>query len=246
MSGRLRYGAPDSLADEMSTLRHRDGRRTAPRAVCWPPCARPRRPSPRSSPLALFVVWATSQAGYPVTHWAPGGLIVLALLGITLGVVGLDVRAVPLPVKIAVGALAGYTALQLRLDPLGRGAGGRLGRGEPDAAVPARVRAVRALAPAGAQRGVAAGGVDAGDDRPGGVRRAARGRSRRQSRASGGPAPRRSPRLPVGLRQRERRAVADGVLAGAAAGARARACTGACAGCSPAARCCWRRSRCSA
>ncbi len=61
--------------------------------------------------LALFIVWATSQAGYPVTHWAPGGLIVLALLGITLGVVGLDVRAVPLPVKIAVGALAGYTAL---------------------------------------------------------------------------------------------------------------------------------------
>jgi len=61
--------------------------------------------------MALFVVWATSQAGYPVTHWAPGGLIVLALLGITLGAVGLDVRAVPLPVKIALGCLAGYTAL---------------------------------------------------------------------------------------------------------------------------------------
>ena len=61
--------------------------------------------------MALFVVWATSQAGYPVTHWAPGGLIVLALLGVALGVVGLDLRAVPLPVKIAVGCLAGYTAL---------------------------------------------------------------------------------------------------------------------------------------
>jgi tetratricopeptide (TPR) repeat protein len=61
--------------------------------------------------MALFVVWATSQAGYPVTHWAPGGLIVLALLGVALGVVGLDVRAVPLPLKIAVGCLAGYTAL---------------------------------------------------------------------------------------------------------------------------------------
>ncbi len=61
--------------------------------------------------LALLIVWATSQAGYPLTHWAPGGLIVLALLGITLGVVGLDSRAVPLPVKIAVGCLAGYTAL---------------------------------------------------------------------------------------------------------------------------------------
>src|ERR1700677_1107541 len=61
--------------------------------------------------VALLIVWATSQAGYPLTHWAPGGLIVLALLGITLGVVGLDVRAVPLPVKIAGGCLAGYTAL---------------------------------------------------------------------------------------------------------------------------------------
>jgi O-antigen ligase len=61
--------------------------------------------------MALFVVWATSQAGYPVTHWAPGGLIVLALLGIALGVVGLRWSEVPLPVKIALGCLAGYTAL---------------------------------------------------------------------------------------------------------------------------------------
>jgi hypothetical protein len=75
----------------------------------------PLRAAPATVPalvaVALFVVWATSQAGYPVTHWAPGGLIVLALLGITLGVIGLDLRAVPLPVKIAVGCLAGYTAL---------------------------------------------------------------------------------------------------------------------------------------
>ena len=75
----------------------------------------PLRAAPATVPalvaVALFVVWATSQAGYPVTHWAPGGLIVLALLGITLGVVGLDVKAVPLPVKIAMGCLAGYTAL---------------------------------------------------------------------------------------------------------------------------------------
>ena len=75
----------------------------------------PLREAPATVPalvaLALFVVWATSQAGYPLTHWAPGGLIVLGLLGITLGVVGLDIRAVPLPVKIAVGCLAGYMAL---------------------------------------------------------------------------------------------------------------------------------------
>jgi hypothetical protein len=75
----------------------------------------PLRQAPATVPalvaMALFVVWATSQAGYPVTHWAPGGLIVLALLGVALGVVSLDVREVPLPVKIALGCLAGYTAL---------------------------------------------------------------------------------------------------------------------------------------
>jgi hypothetical protein len=61
--------------------------------------------------LALFVVWATDQAGFPVTHWAPGGLIVLALLAVALGVVGLDFGRVPTAVKIAVGCLAGYTLL---------------------------------------------------------------------------------------------------------------------------------------
>jgi tetratricopeptide (TPR) repeat protein len=61
--------------------------------------------------LALFVVWATDQAGFPVTHWAPGALIVLALLAVALGVVGLDVGRVPTAVKIAVGCLAGYTVL---------------------------------------------------------------------------------------------------------------------------------------
>ncbi|HEY5044435.1 MAG TPA: O-antigen ligase family protein [Solirubrobacteraceae bacterium] len=66
---------------------------------------------PALAALVLFVVWATDQAGYPLTHWAPGGLIVLALLGLTLGVVGLRAQDVPTPVKIALGCLAGYTAL---------------------------------------------------------------------------------------------------------------------------------------
>ncbi|MGH2903721.1 MAG: O-antigen ligase family protein [Solirubrobacteraceae bacterium] len=61
--------------------------------------------------VALFVVWATSQAGYPVTHWAPGGLIVLGLLLVALAAVGLKWREAPLAVKIALGCLAGYTAL---------------------------------------------------------------------------------------------------------------------------------------
>jgi O-antigen ligase len=66
---------------------------------------------PALAAVVLFVVWATSQAGYPVTHWAPGGLIVLALLVMTLLIVPLRRNQVPLPVKIALGCLAAYTAL---------------------------------------------------------------------------------------------------------------------------------------
>jgi tetratricopeptide (TPR) repeat protein len=61
--------------------------------------------------MALFVVWATDQAGYPLTHWAPGGLIVLALLAIALCLVGLPVAEIPTPVRVALGCLAAYTAL---------------------------------------------------------------------------------------------------------------------------------------
>ncbi len=66
---------------------------------------------PALAAIVLFVIWATDQAGYPLTHWAPGGLIVLALLGIALGFVGLRIAEVPTPVKIALGCLAAYTAL---------------------------------------------------------------------------------------------------------------------------------------
>jgi tetratricopeptide (TPR) repeat protein len=66
---------------------------------------------PALAALALFVVWATSQAGYPLTHWAPGALIVLALLGIALAIVPLRVHAIPRTVQIALAALAAYTAL---------------------------------------------------------------------------------------------------------------------------------------
>jgi hypothetical protein len=66
---------------------------------------------PALAALALFVVWATSQAGYPLTHWAPGGLIVLALLVIALLAVPLRLREIPGPVKLAVACLAAYTVL---------------------------------------------------------------------------------------------------------------------------------------
>lgn len=66
---------------------------------------------PALAAIALFLVWATSQAGYPLTHWAPGALIVLALLAIALLAVPLRVAEIPLSVKVALACLAGYTAL---------------------------------------------------------------------------------------------------------------------------------------
>jgi tetratricopeptide (TPR) repeat protein len=73
------------------------------------------REAPATAPslvaMALFVLWATDQAGYPLTHWAPGGLIVLALLAIVVGLAGLRLEQVPRAVRVAVGCLAAYTAL---------------------------------------------------------------------------------------------------------------------------------------
>ncbi|HEY5192268.1 MAG TPA: O-antigen ligase family protein [Solirubrobacteraceae bacterium] len=66
---------------------------------------------PALAAIALFVVWATSQAGYPLTHWAPGALIVLALLAIALLAVPLHLAEIPLPVKLALACLAAYAAL---------------------------------------------------------------------------------------------------------------------------------------
>ncbi len=75
----------------------------------------PLRAAPATVPalgaLALMVVWASNQAGYPLTHWAPGGLIVLALLAIALLAVVPRWAKIPLATRIAVGCLAAYTAL---------------------------------------------------------------------------------------------------------------------------------------
>jgi tetratricopeptide (TPR) repeat protein len=75
----------------------------------------PLREAPATVPalgvLALMVVWATDQAGYPQTHWAPGGLIVLALLALALAATRPRLAEIPGPVRLAVGCLAAYTAL---------------------------------------------------------------------------------------------------------------------------------------
>jgi tetratricopeptide (TPR) repeat protein len=66
---------------------------------------------PALGALALMAVWATDQAGYPLTHWAPGGLIVLALLAVALLAVPPRWAEIPPAVRIALGCLAAYTAL---------------------------------------------------------------------------------------------------------------------------------------
>jgi hypothetical protein len=66
---------------------------------------------PALAAVVLLVVWATSQAGYPVTHWAPGGLVLLALLAIAVAAVPLRFAEIPLAVKLALACLAAYTAL---------------------------------------------------------------------------------------------------------------------------------------
>jgi tetratricopeptide (TPR) repeat protein len=66
---------------------------------------------PALAALALMLVWSTSDAGYPLTHWAPGGLIVLALLAIALAAVRPRLQEIPRAVRIAVLCLAAYTAL---------------------------------------------------------------------------------------------------------------------------------------
>jgi hypothetical protein len=61
--------------------------------------------------IALFVVWATGEAGYPLTHWAPGALIVLALFAIALAALPLRLAEIPPTVKLALICLVAYTAL---------------------------------------------------------------------------------------------------------------------------------------
>jgi tetratricopeptide (TPR) repeat protein len=61
--------------------------------------------------IVLLVVWASSQAGYPLTHWAPGALILLVLLALALAAVPLRLREIPVSVRVAIACLAAYTVL---------------------------------------------------------------------------------------------------------------------------------------
>jgi tetratricopeptide (TPR) repeat protein len=66
---------------------------------------------PALGAVALLAVWSGDQAGYPLTHWAPGALIVLALLGIALAAAPPRMAEIPRPVKLALLCLAAYTML---------------------------------------------------------------------------------------------------------------------------------------
>jgi O-antigen ligase len=75
----------------------------------------PLREAPATVPalaaMGLFVAWASDQAGYPLTHWGPGAVFVLALLAIAFGVVGLRAGEVQTPVRVAIACLTAYTVL---------------------------------------------------------------------------------------------------------------------------------------
>ncbi len=79
----------------------------------WPTVSLRETPAtiPALAAIVLFVVWSTSQAGYPLTHWAPGALIVLMLLAIAVLAVPLRFAEIPTAVKLALGCLGAYTAL---------------------------------------------------------------------------------------------------------------------------------------
>jgi O-antigen ligase len=66
---------------------------------------------PALAALVFLIAWATDQAGYPVTHWAPGGIVMLGLLALAALLVRLRVGEIPAPVRVALGCLAAYTAL---------------------------------------------------------------------------------------------------------------------------------------
>jgi hypothetical protein len=65
---------------------------------------------PAFAALVLFVVWASDQAGYPLTHWGPGGLVVLALLAIATALVRVRFAEMRVAVRFALGAMGVYTA----------------------------------------------------------------------------------------------------------------------------------------
>ncbi len=202
---------------------------------------------PALGALALMVVWATDQAGYPLTHWAPGGLIVLALLAIALrgGARRAGRRSRP-AVRVAVGCLAAYTALSF-LSILWAGVPGDAWEGANRTLL---YLLVFALFACWAQRGATAALLLCAWTLAMSGRGAVHGAARRRrggqrgapdGAAAGGPAG-----VPGGVRERERGAVADGLSGRRCCWRASGGCRGGCGERWRAARCCSPRWRCSA
>jgi hypothetical protein len=60
--------------------------------------------------VAVFLVWTPLDGAEAVTRWAPGGIVLIALLAATGGGLGLRWSAVPSAVRVAVGLMAAFTA----------------------------------------------------------------------------------------------------------------------------------------
>jgi len=63
---------------------------------------------PALAALALFIAWAANEGGYPPTHWAPGGLILLGLVGTCLW--ALPLGRLALAGRVALVSLFAYAA----------------------------------------------------------------------------------------------------------------------------------------
>lgn len=60
--------------------------------------------------VALFGALLVAEVGYEITSWAPAALLVLGLLGVAVATVPNPWGDVPVPVRVAVGAMAAFTA----------------------------------------------------------------------------------------------------------------------------------------
>lgn len=59
--------------------------------------------------VGVLAIWSSDQAGYPVARWAPGTLVLLALLVMTVIAVPPRLSEIPRPVLVAAACLAAFT-----------------------------------------------------------------------------------------------------------------------------------------
>lgn len=79
--------------------------------------------APAFSTLVIFVAWCYHRAGYEANQWAPGGLMVLGLLALSVWVLGRKVTEIPLRIRLALGQLWHIYGVQLSVCVVGECAG---------------------------------------------------------------------------------------------------------------------------